>query len=157
MPKEKQKTLYPEIKEVKEDLIKNNPLDLLKNFQQNNLVDANKINNVNDNIIISPITNTAGDSMFMEIIKNLQGRDDIDIKTELVDDAEVFIMTKLDFIATITNCPYLTAFNKQFKLNRVSKERKSRQEIIMALVERQEEKERQMIELQRQQAKYNLI
>ena len=104
-----------------------------------------------NSVVLIENQNSDSESLFREVIKNLNDNKDIETKTELLDEAECYGASKLDFLADISEEPFFRIFMNKFKVNRVSLKRRGRQELIMALVERQQEKEREAQVLQKKQ------
>lgn len=86
---------------------------------------------------------TGGDSYFKSIVNMLMDKTNPSTKTEYLNVKENFVGAKLSFLAIHGNIPYLQDFVNIFELKRISLERKGRKELIMSLVERQQELERQ--------------
>jgi hypothetical protein len=103
-----------------------------------------KINALTENpVIVFENKSEDSDSYFRSIIDGLNTTKDIETKTELLDVAETYGVSKMDFLGEITEEPTYKLFMAKFKVNRVSLKRRGRQELIMALVERQQERERE--------------
>ena len=81
----------------------------------------------------------SNDSFFKTIINKLFDKTDISLKTEYLNTMENFAGSKLQFLAKYGNMPYLNEFIDIFETKRVSLKRKGRQEIIMALQQKEQE------------------
>ena len=121
MAKEK-KELKPEIKEMQ-------PLITIP---------ENKENITPDEVFI-PKNSENSDSFFRNLLNKLFDKKDISLKTEYLNVMENFTGSKLEFLSKYGNMPYLNEFVDIFETKRVSLKRKGRQEIIMALQQREQE------------------
>lgn len=83
------------------------------------------------------------DTYFRAVVNNLMDYEQPSTKTEYRNVAENFTGAKLSFLAQYGNIPLLAPFMDIFEIKRISLERKSRKELIMALVEREQEMRRQ--------------
>lgn len=84
-------------------------------------------------------------SFYKEIIKGMNDKNNISMKTEYLGVRENYTGTKLEFLSTMGNMPYLKSFVRIFETKRVSLGRKGRKEDVMILQEKEriEQKERQ--------------
>lgn len=136
MSKKDEQTLKPFIEENKGNLEKdfrsifsNIPEVELKEITAGELPDI--INDSDDKDKI--------DSYFKAIINNLYSKENISLKTEYMNEDENFSGAKLEFLTSECGFHMGRAFLPIWEQKRVSLNRKSRQEIIMALWQRQNE------------------
>lgn len=79
------------------------------------------------------------DNFFQAIVKSMNDVKNISMKTEYLGVKENYTGTKLDYLATMGNMPYLKKFVQTFETKRVSLGRKGRKEDVMILQERERE------------------
>lgn len=94
-------------------------------------------------LVLSTGDEMNSDSYFKSVVTNLMDTKNPSTKTEYRNVAENFTGAKLTFLALYGNIPLLSPFVDIFEIKRISLERKSRKELIMALVEREQEVRRQ--------------
>lgn len=83
------------------------------------------------------------DTFFKNAFNKLFDERNPETKTEYRNVEENFEGAVLSFLGNYGNIPYLADFVEQFERKRISLERKGRKEIIMAMVEREKEMQRQ--------------
>lgn len=92
-----------------------------------------------DSIEFEEKKDDSADSFFKAVVNNLMSPENISMKTEYKSVQENFSGSKIDFLSTFANMPYLATFLKSWELKRVSLERKGRIELIKALEKREQE------------------
>jgi len=86
------------------------------------------------------------DTFFRSILTQLfDTTQNVSAKTEYISLGENFTGAKLEYLSTLGNIPYLKEFINIFEIKRISYLRKGRQEIILALKEREQEVRQQQI------------
>lgn len=110
------------------DVFNNMPEVRLKELDQSRLPDMIKGDSENGT-----------DTFFKAIIDNLYSKKNISLKTEYMNEDENFTGAKLEFLTSECGFEMGKQFLPTWEEKRVSLNRKSRQEIIMALWERQKE------------------
>ena len=90
-------------------------------------------------ININPESSQYADTFFKKVIEELFSGDNIDLKTEYLNEDEQFEGTKLAFLSEQCGFEMIKNFLPLWERKRVSFQRKSRQEIVMGLWERQKE------------------
>jgi hypothetical protein len=118
----KKKELKPEVKEFNDNLV--NKVTFDSNTEMIQLDNNEEI---------------SSDSYLRGVIDNLMDYNNPSTKTEYRNVEENLVGSVLAFLATETNIPSLAKFVDIFEIKRISLERKGRQELILALLERQQE------------------
>jgi hypothetical protein len=126
--KEKQESLNPEL--IKSDgvLDLSELQEIKENFNSSVFVE----NANNDNLMLS-------DTYFKTIFDKLYSDEDISLKTEYRDSEQLFTGTKLDFMIKKCGLNLGKTFLFNYEKKATSLKRKSRQEAVMILWQRQEQ------------------
>lgn len=107
-------------------------------------VNIDKVKNIyNSNLMELSDKNNDSESLFASVVEDLRSPVNLSAKTEFMDNKEVFVISKMDFLGNAFDFPALRKFTQIFKYNRISLQRKGRKEIIMAMTERRQEIERE--------------
>lgn len=130
----KKKELQPEIKDIVPNQEKQENIFLKSTFET---LESK------DKLFSDSLDENNEDSYFKAIVNKLMSEDNPSTKTEYLTVTENFVGAKLTFLSKYGNIPYLKDFVDTFETKRISLERKGRKELIMSLIERQQEIERQ--------------
>lgn len=83
--------------------------------------------------------NESAQSFFRAMVKEMNSKDNISLKTEYLNVQENYAGVKLEYLSTYGNMPFLKKFVEIFEEKRVSLGRKGRKENVMMLQERRQE------------------
>lgn len=122
---------------LKPEIIENNPDLNLPMVNIENLDKQVEINTILD------IDNTDEDSFFKAVVSQLYNNENVETKTENSGVRESFFLTRMSLIAKTYDVPIMGDFINILERKRISIDRKGRKELIVSLLERQQEIERQ--------------